>query len=74
MGLVLACVIRILQDDWSIRLGANRPEGARKHLAAMLSSSNLLLLGYGVSWLWAQFSYEKLSVFIGFVLLILNSL
>ena len=36
MGLVLACVIRILQDDWSIRLGENRPEGARKHLAAML--------------------------------------
>ena len=26
MGLVLACVVRILHDDWSIRLGENRPD------------------------------------------------
>ena len=25
MGLVLACVVRTLQDDWPIRLGENRP-------------------------------------------------
>ena len=26
----------ILRDDWSIRLGENRPDRALKHLAAML--------------------------------------
>ena len=36
MGLVLACVVRILHDDWSIRLGENRTDGVRQHLAAML--------------------------------------
>ena len=36
MGLVLACVVRILHDDWSIRLGENRPDEARKYLVAML--------------------------------------
>ena len=41
MGQVLACVVRILHDDWSIRLGENKPDEARKHLVAMLSNSNL---------------------------------
>ena len=36
MGLVLACLVRILHDDWSIRLGENRPDGVLKHLAAIL--------------------------------------
>ena len=36
MGLVLVCVVRILHDDWSIRLGENRPARALKHLAAIL--------------------------------------
>ena len=36
MGLVITCVVRILHDDWSIRLGENRPDGALKHLAVML--------------------------------------
>ena len=29
----------ILHDDWSIRLGENRPDMALKHLAAMLASA-----------------------------------
>ena len=37
MGLPLACVVKILHDYWSIRLGENRPYRALKHLAAMLS-------------------------------------
>ena len=36
MDLVLACGVRILQEDWSIRLGENRLEKVLKHLAAML--------------------------------------
>ena len=36
MGLVLACVDRILHDDWSIRLGENRLDTVIEHLAAML--------------------------------------
>ena len=39
MGLnlaVAACVVRILHDDWSIRLGENISEQALKHLAAVL--------------------------------------
>ena len=39
MGLVLAYVVRILHDDWSIRLGENRPDRVLKHLAAMLSGT-----------------------------------
>ena len=51
MDLVLACVIRILHDDGSIRLRENRPDGARKHLAAMLlqtptTNKQSLLRGY----------------------------
>ena len=37
MGLVLACVVRILHDDWSIRLGENRLDMVLKHLGAMLT-------------------------------------
>ena len=36
MGLALACVVRILHDDWSIRLGENRLHMVLKHLATML--------------------------------------
>ena len=36
MGLALACVMIIMHDDWSIRLGENRPDRALIHLAAML--------------------------------------
>ena len=36
MGLALACVMRILHEDWSIRLGENRFNMALKHLAAMM--------------------------------------
>ena len=36
MGLILARVVRILHDDWSIRLGENRPDRVLKHLAAIL--------------------------------------
>ena len=32
----------ILHDDWSIRLGENRPDRALKHLAAMLVSIQLV--------------------------------
>ena len=39
MGLVLACVARIMHGDWSIRLGENRPDRAIKHLAAMLMNT-----------------------------------
>ena len=38
MGLVLVCVIRILHDDWSIRLGGNRRDMVLEHLAAMLEA------------------------------------
>ena len=38
MDLVLACVVRILHDDWSIRLGENRPDRVLKHSADMLLS------------------------------------
>ena len=41
MGLVLACVVRILHDDRSIRLGENRPRRVLKHLAAMLRLSGI---------------------------------
>ena len=36
MGLALACAVRILHGDWSIRLGESRPDKVLKHLAAML--------------------------------------
>ena len=36
MGLVVVCVVRILHDDWPIRLGENRFDRVLKHLAAML--------------------------------------
>ena len=36
MGLVLACMVIILHDDWSIRSGINGPDMACSHLAAML--------------------------------------
>ena len=36
MGLILACVVRILHDDWSSRLGENIPDRVLKDLAAML--------------------------------------
>ena len=39
MGLVLACMIRVLLDDWSIRLGENRPGRVLKHMAAMFTSN-----------------------------------
>ena len=45
MGLALACVVRMLHDDWSIRLGENRPYRALKHLSGMLfieRQSNLI--------------------------------
>ena len=35
MGLALACVITILHDDWSARLGDNRLYRVLKHLTAM---------------------------------------
>ena len=35
MGLVLACVVRILHDDWSIRMGENRLDRVLKHLVSM---------------------------------------
>ena len=35
MGLVLACVVGILHDDWSLRLEENRPGRVLKHLVAM---------------------------------------
>ena len=38
-GLVLASVVRILHDDWPIRLGENRPDRVLKHLSAVLSSN-----------------------------------
>ena len=41
MGLVLACVVRTLHDDWSIRLGENRPDRVLEHLAAMLWSGSV---------------------------------
>ena len=34
---------RILHDDWSIRLGENRPDRALKHLAAVLRNTAVLL-------------------------------
>ena len=37
MGLVLACVVRILHDDWLASMGENRPDRVLKHLAAMLT-------------------------------------
>ena len=36
MGLPLACVMRIMHRDWSIRLGENVFNMALKHLVAML--------------------------------------
>ena len=36
MDLVLACVVRMLHDDWSIRLGENIPYRVLKRLVAML--------------------------------------
>ena len=36
-GLVSTFVVRIWHDDWSIRLGDNRPDKVLKHLAAMLT-------------------------------------
>ena len=36
MSPVLACVVKILHDDWSIRSGENRPDRVLTHLAAML--------------------------------------
>ena len=39
MDLVLACVVRILQDDWSIRLGENRLDRVLKHFVTMLPNS-----------------------------------
>ena len=36
LDLVLACVVRILHDDWLSSLGENRPYSVLKHLAAML--------------------------------------
>ena len=38
-GLVLAYVVRVLHDDWLIRLGENIPDRALKHLAAMISKA-----------------------------------
>ena len=35
MSLILACVVRVLHDDWSTRLGENRLDTVIKHLAAM---------------------------------------
>ena len=40
MGLVLACVVRILHDDWLIRLGENRHDSVLKHLVAMLTNND----------------------------------
>ena len=36
MDLVLACVVRIMHNDWLIKLGENRPDRVLKHLEAML--------------------------------------
>ena len=36
VALVVISLVRILHDDWSIRLGENRPDRALKHLVAML--------------------------------------
>ena len=47
MGLVLARVVRILHDDWSIRLGENRLDRALKNFAAMLLAFNPL---YDIDW------------------------
>ena len=44
MGLVIACVVRILHDDCSIRLGENRRDRALKHLAAMIFELKILFL------------------------------
>ena len=35
-GLVLACVVRILHDNWLTSLRENRPDMVLKHLAVML--------------------------------------
>ena len=42
MGLVLGCMVRILHDDRSIRLGQNRPDRVLKHLVAMLLQRDLM--------------------------------
>ena len=36
MGLALTCVVRLLDDDWSIRLGENKLCMVLRHLGAML--------------------------------------
>ena len=35
-------MVRILHDDWSIRLGENTPDQTLKHLAGMLFVANYL--------------------------------
>ena len=42
MGLVLECVVRILYDDWSIKLQENRPDMGLKHLAVMHISYEII--------------------------------
>ena len=44
MGLALACVARILHDNWSMRLGENRLDMVLKHLAAMLRYHEIALI------------------------------
>ena len=44
MGLVLACMLRILYDDWSSKLGENRSGRVLNHLAAMLREMQLVCL------------------------------
>ena len=46
MSLVLACVVRIMHDNWSIRLGENRPDRALKHLAAMLYTEHIKTINF----------------------------
>ena len=50
MGLVLACMVRIVLDDWSIRLGENRPDRVLKQLAAMLFLTYLLVSRFEIGW------------------------
>ena len=40
MDLLLARVVRILNDDWSIKLGENGSDRALKHLATMFRECN----------------------------------
>ena len=58
MGLVLACVVRTLHDDWSFRLGENRSDessptfGGYAALARLLNAAIITILNFqSVDWL-----------------------